>query len=243
MMASKRSALSLLALVVLVVVSSTLEAADAFQPFQITQRQPQQQQQKKLSITQSLQAKKNKAGKGFGSDSAPSKTKTTNSSTSSSSGKAFTPIATTPESKRSTSTTTASGGGTFEQSDVITADRPGTTRETEMNQGQKALQQMRREQAERKDAELRRVKEVRDTDRLLQSSPQAAVIPEKVAMRMGQRMLPFVGIPLFGSMGAFVAFWYFATYKNVEFEPGMVAASTILILVSGLVVRLVFVYT
>jgi Photosynthesis affected mutant 68 len=96
---------------------------------------------------------------------------------------------------------------------------------------------MRREQAEKKDAELRRVKEIRDTDKMLQSSPAAAAIPEKVAMRMGKRMLPFVGIPLFGSMGAFVAFWYFATYKNMEFQPGMVATTTIVILVSGLLVR------
>jgi hypothetical protein len=106
-----------------------------------------------------------------------------------------------------------------------------------MNQGQIALERMRREQAEKKDAELRRVKEIRDTDKMLQSSPAAAAIPEKVAMRMGKRMLPFVGIPLFGSMGAFVAFWYFATYKNMEFQPGMVATTTIVILVSGLLVR------
>merc|ERR1712087_678026 len=53
-------------------------------------------------------------------------------------------------------------------------------------------------------------------------------------MRMGKRMLPFVGIPLFGSMAAFVAFWYFRTYKDVEFEPGVVAITTIVLLASGL---------
>jgi len=47
-------------------------------------------------------------------------------------------------------------------------------------------------------------------------------------------MLPFVGVPLFGGMGAFVAFWYFATYKNYEFQPALVAFSTIAILVVGL---------
>jgi len=47
-------------------------------------------------------------------------------------------------------------------------------------------------------------------------------------------MFLFVGIPLFGGMGAFLAFWYFATYKNVEFSPVLVAASTIAILAVGL---------
>jgi hypothetical protein len=50
-------------------------------------------------------------------------------------------------------------------------------------------------------------------------------------------MLPFVGIPLFGGMGTFVAFWYLATYKNMEFQPAMVAFTTIAILVVGLLVR------
>jgi len=54
-------------------------------------------------------------------------------------------------------------------------------------------------------------------------------------MRMGKRMLPFVGLPLFGGMGAFVAFWYFATYKNLEFQPALVAFTTIAMLAIGLV--------
>jgi len=48
-------------------------------------------------------------------------------------------------------------------------------------------------------------------------------------------MIPFVGIPLFGVMGAFVVFWYLATYKNYEFQPALVAFSTIGILGVGLV--------
>lgn len=53
-------------------------------------------------------------------------------------------------------------------------------------------------------------------------------------MRMGMRMLPFVGVPLFGGMGVFVAFWYFATYKGLEFQPSLVAYSTIAVLAVGL---------
>jgi hypothetical protein len=36
-------------------------------------------------------------------------------------------------------------------------------------------------------------------------------------------------------MGAFVAFWYLATYKNQEFQPALVAFSTIGLLGVGLV--------
>jgi len=103
-----------------------------------------------------------------------------------------------------------------------------------MNQGQKALENMRREQAEKRDAELRKVKEMIETDDLVREDAAAAAIPEKVAMRMGKRMLPFVGIPLFGGMGSFVAFWYFATYRDLEFQPALVAATTIALLVFGL---------
>lgn len=112
--------------------------------------------------------------------------------------------------------------------------------DSSMTGGKKLLEQMRREQAEKKDAELRRVKELRETEQMLQSTPDAAAIPEKVAMRMGKRMLPFVGIPLFGSMATFIAFWYFATYKDLEFQPGLVATTTIVILVSGLLVCFIY---
>jgi len=104
-----------------------------------------------------------------------------------------------------------------------------------MNAGQRALAEMRRQKAEERDAELRRVREMLDADRQVQES--AATIPEPVAQRMGKRMLPFVGVPFFVGMSSFVGFWYFATYKNVELEPALVAASTIGILVFGLLVR------
>ena len=109
---------------------------------------------------------------------------------------------------------------------------PAPAAEPQRNAGQRALEQMRREQAEQKDAELRRVRDMMKEDEQVQEA--AAAIPEKVAQRMGQRMLSFVGVPLFGLLGSFVAFWYFATYKDLAFEPSQVAASTILILVVGL---------
>lgn len=71
-------------------------------------------------------------------------------------------------------------------------------------------------------------------DEYVSAEPDAAVIPEKVAQRMGKRMLPFVGIPLFGVMGTFIVFWYLATYKNMEFQPALVAFSTIAVLGLGL---------
>lgn len=123
----------------------------------------------------------------------------------------------------------------FNEESDRTIDNPNTNK-GEMNEGQKALQELRRERAEQRDQELRKVQEVRSVDEYISQSPDAAVIPEKVAMRMGKRMLPFVGIPLFGGMGAFVVFWYLATYKNVEFEPSLVAFTTIGILALGLVV-------
>lgn len=98
--------------------------------------------------------------------------------------------------------------------------------------GQLALEAMRRQRAEQRDAELRKVKQIREIDQQVQDTP--AAIPEKVAMRMGQRMLPFVGLPLLGILGAFTTFWYLATYKNFEFEPVAVAATTIGLLVAGL---------
>lgn len=99
------------------------------------------------------------------------------------------------------------------------------TTESQMNTGQRALAKMRAERQSKKDEELRRIAEIREMD--AQVAEESAAIPERVAQRMGKRMLPFVGIPLFGGMGAFVAFWYFATYKGVEFEPVVVAATTI----------------
>jgi len=103
-----------------------------------------------------------------------------------------------------------------------------------LNAGQRSLLDMREQREDKKYEEVRKVKELLAVDQLLQEDTSAAVIPEKVAMRMGARMLPFVGIPLFGGMGAFVAFWYFATYKGLEFQPVIVASSTVFILVISL---------
>lgn len=102
------------------------------------------------------------------------------------------------------------------------------------NIGRKRLDNLRAEAQSKKDEELRALLELRDTDAMLREDTGAAVIPERVAMRMGKRMIPFVGLPLFGGMGLFVAFWYFATYRDVEFQPAIVAASTIALLVVGL---------
>jgi len=100
------------------------------------------------------------------------------------------------------------------------------------NAGQRALAEMRRRRAEAKDAELRRLRELKLADEQLAVAP--AAIPERVAVRMGRRMLPFVGAPLFLALGSFVGFWYFATYRNVEFQPSLVAGVTTSLLVAAL---------
>ena len=117
----------------------------------------------------------------------------------------------------------------------VAAPNPEETAPT-MNAGQRALEKIRRERAEQKNAELQRARELLQQD--IQAQQTEAAIPEKVAQRMGQRMIPFVGIPLFLSMGVFVGFWYMATYRDMSFEPSLVAASTILILVLGLLVSI-----
>lgn len=128
-----------------------------------------------------------------------------------------------PKSKPKTvEQSTSSSPPTME---VATSPAPGTD----------ALSRLRRQKVEDRNEELRNMRDLRSVDQTLRDEPDAAVIPEPVAQRMGKRMLPFVGIPLFGGMGAFVAFWYLATYKNVEFQPALVAFSTIGILVVGLV--------
>ena len=135
-------------------------------------------------------------------------------------------------------TTTASSSGGVETSKPAAA---ATTQSSEeepqpVNAGQRALAEMRRQRAEQKDAELRKVREMLQADQQVKER-QGAAIPERVAQRMGQRMLPFVGIPLVGGMSCFVAFWYLATYRDMEFQPALVAFSTILILVFSLLVR------
>jgi hypothetical protein len=109
--------------------------------------------------------------------------------------------------------------------------------ESDMSQGKAALEKMRRTRAEQRNQELLKVKEVQEVDAMLRENPEGAVIPEKVAQRMGKRMLPFVGIPLFGAMGSFVGFWYMATYRDQEFQPALVATVSVALLVVGLLVR------
>lgn len=104
------------------------------------------------------------------------------------------------------------------------------------SRGKAALDKMRREKAEERNAQLQKMKDVQDVDQMMRDTGgEAAVIPEKVAQRMGKRMLPFVGIPLFGAMGAFIGFWYMATYRDMEFQPVLVAGTTIALLAIGLV--------
>lgn len=115
-------------------------------------------------------------------------------------------------------------------------DKSVMEQKTDTSRGKAALDKMRREKAEQRNAELQKMKDLEEVDQMmLETGGEAAVIPEKVAQRMGKRMLPFVGIPLFGAMGTFVGFWYMATYRDMEFQPVLVAGSTIALLVIGLV--------
>ena len=100
--------------------------------------------------------------------------------------------------------------------------------------GQLALERLREQERAQKDEELRKIKEMRKVEGEVSSNPDAAVIPEKVAQRMTKRMLPFVGIPLFGVMGTFVAFWYLRVYKDMVFETSIVAFTTIAVLALSL---------
>ena len=145
-----------------------------------------------------------------------------------------------PKKKASSQATVQSApqeSSTVEISTSPTPENPFPKESTpDLSQGAIALEKMRRERAEKRDEELRRVKQVKEVDSMLRESPEAAVIPEQVAQRMGSRMLPFVGIPLFGGMGAFVGFWYMSTYKGVTYEPSVVASTTIALMVAGLLV-------
>ena len=121
---------------------------------------------------------------------------------------------------------------------VQSGSEPVVPEDPIINTGQQALTRLRRVEAEKRNEELRSIRDLRSVDQSLSENPNAAVIPEKVAQRMGMRMLPFVGVPLFGVMGIFVVFWYLATYKNMEFQPALVAFSTIGALGVGLIVSL-----
>lgn len=108
------------------------------------------------------------------------------------------------------------------------------------NKGSTLLKQLRSRQAEERNAELQKIAQLRKTDEALLSDPGAAAIPERVAQRMGKRMLPFVGLPLFGSMASFVGFWYMATYRDMEFQPAIVATVSFVFLAMGLLVSVLF---
>lgn len=125
--------------------------------------------------------------------------------------------------------------------DPVEAETPSSTASTtteyatsNTDMGSDALARLRRQKAEQRNEELRQIRDLQNVDKMLQQDSNAAVIPERVAQRMGKRMLPFVGVPLFGLMGTFVTFWYLATYKNYEFQPALVAFSTIGVLAVGL---------
>lgn len=100
--------------------------------------------------------------------------------------------------------------------------------------GAEALARLRQANVEQRNEELRSIRDLKNVDRQLLEAPNSAVIPEKVAQRMGKRMIPFVGLPLFGLTATFVTFWYMATYKDYEFQTTLVAFSTIGILVISL---------
>mmetsp|Transcript_19323 Transcript_19323/g.46691 ORF Transcript_19323/g.46691 Transcript_19323/m.46691 type:complete len:254 (+) Transcript_19323:259-1020(+) len=164
------------------------------------------------------------AAKGFGNTPPPSPKKSKATTTTSPS--ASSPVA---PSSPSMSTDDRSLVDNIQQLQQHEQQKPA------MSQGKAALDKLRRERAEQRNEEIRKMKEVQDIDDMLRESPEAAAIPEKVAQRMGRRMLPFVGIPLFGAMGSFVGFWYMATYKDMEFQPVLVAGTSLALLAVGLV--------
>jgi hypothetical protein len=105
---------------------------------------------------------------------------------------------------------------------------------TKPSSGQDALTRMRQVDTQRRNEELKSMQQLQQLDQSLKEDPSLAVIPEKVAARMGRRMLPFVGVPLFGSMLTFVLFWYLATYKDFSIPTVVVAYATSAILIIGL---------
>lgn len=169
---------------------------------------------------------------------------------------AFSPSPRIPLSKRqsSSSSLSASGKGFGEKTVVAKPTKPtpapssdlgdDTTvlsqQPTKENKGSTLLQQLRSRQAEERNAQLQKIATLKKTDDTLLEDPSAAAIPERVAQRMGRRMLPFVGIPLFGSTASFVGFWYLAAYRDVEFQPAIVATVSFVFLAVGLLVSLEF---
>jgi len=170
------------------------------------------QQNKHISVALS-------AGKGFGDKPTPTKQKSKPTQTITS---------------QDTSTTTATAPSAYGQ--PATKDASGTIQE---ETGSQLLKELRRQEAEKRDEELRKLRDLRNTDALLaEEGTAASAIPERVAQRMGKRMLPFVGIPLFGSFASFIGFWYLATQKDLEFQPAVVATTSFVFLAIGLLVSL-----
>mmetsp|Transcript_658 Transcript_658/g.1201 ORF Transcript_658/g.1201 Transcript_658/m.1201 type:complete len:272 (+) Transcript_658:77-892(+) len=134
-----------------------------------------------------------------------------------------------PKQKSSSPSTT-----TETLSPASSTDESYTPRTPEVNTGSKLLSELRSREAEKRDEELRKLRELRETDALLKEDGGAAAIPERVAQRMGKRMVPFVGIPLFGSFASFIGFWYLAVYKDMEFQPAVVATTSFGFLAIGL---------
>ena len=136
-----------------------------------------------------------------------------------------------PPSKQKAATETSSAPESSSAAPVATQVQPKVT---EDNTGSKRLRELRSREAEKRDAELTKIRELRETDAALREDAGAAAIPEKVAQRMGRRMIPFVGVPLFGTISSFIGFWYMAVYKDVEFQPALVATTSFVFLGVGL---------
>lgn len=165
---------------------------------------PSNQQSKRIKLSPRF------AGKGFGEKSTKQKSTTLSSRDQST---ALPPLPT--------------------EEDVSSTKSPETSPKAD-GSGSKLLQELRSREAEKRDAELTNLRILRQTDSLLKEDSGAAVIPEKVAQRMGKRMLSFVGIPLFGSLASFVGFWYMATYQDMEFAPALVATTSFVFLAVSL---------
>ncbi|KAL3807078.1 hypothetical protein ACHAXA_011012 [Cyclostephanos tholiformis] len=169
------------------------------------------------------------AGRGFGDKPTTTTTKTTGTRKKSSP----------PPSSSSVETGKGEEGGGGDLISTSTGEGEDGEGEGEddVASGSTLLRTLRSRDAERRDDELRKIRALREADALLAEDAGAAVIPERVARRMGRRMLPFVGIPLFGSVGSFVGFWYMATYGDMEFQPAIVATTSFVFLAIGLLVR------
>jgi hypothetical protein len=154
-----------------------------------------------------------------------------------SAGKGFGDKPTSPTSTKKPSTPPSSSSTivspTLASPSINNEDNSSTNKDSA---GSELLRTLRSREAERRDTELRKLRDLRDADALVAQDAGAAVIPEKVAQRMGTRMIPFVGIPLFGSAVSFIGFWYLATYKDMEFQPAIVATTSFVFLFIGLLV-------